>query len=115
MMNDKTGTNWRLHTALALCLAMAGCVVVPAGPGGPGYDDGPAVEVAPPPARYEAPTPAPGPGYAWIGGYWSWQLGRHVWIGGRWALPPAGRVWIPGQWNQRGRGWHWRQGYWGRR
>jgi hypothetical protein len=27
---------------------------------------------------------APGPGYIWIGGYWSWTGGRHVWSRGHW-------------------------------
>ncbi|MCZ2292215.1 MAG: hypothetical protein LC125_09750 [Burkholderiales bacterium] len=51
-----------------------------------------------------------------MGGYWTWQLGRHVWIGGRWAMPPSpGRAWVPGYWYRSGPGWRWRDGYWRRR
>ncbi|HNT39017.1 MAG TPA: hypothetical protein PKO45_07835 [Rubrivivax sp.] len=107
---------WPPRVALILALTLSGCVIAPLGPGGYGHDDGPVVEAAPPPPRWDPPPPSPGPAYAWIGGYWSWQLGRHVWIGGRWALPPApGRVWVPGQWSRVPRGWRWRDGYWSRR
>lgn len=106
---------WRLSAAIALGLTLCGCVIAPVGPGPGSDDDGPVVDTAPPAPRYEVMPAAPGPGYAWIGGYWAWQLGRHVWIGGRWALPPAGRAWVPGQWHRHGHGWRWRQGYWGRR
>lgn len=112
-----TPTPWRPVAAVALALSLGGCVVAPLGPyrGGYGYDDGPVVGVEPPPPRHESAPPIPGPGYAWIDGYWAWQLGRHVWIGGRWALPPAGHAWVPGRWNRYDRGWRWRDGRWGRR
>jgi len=50
---------------------------------GPGY--------YPPPvyAPQYAP-PCPGPGYAWVDGYWAPQGGRNVWIGGFWRAPYAG-------------------------
>jgi hypothetical protein len=117
-------------TATALAVAgLAGCVMVPYGHGryasrddgryndrGPERgDDGPVVEVAPPPMQVEVVPVAPGPAYLWIGGYWGWNLGRHVWIGGRWALPPGrGYAWVPGGWNRHGPGWRYRGGYWGR-
>jgi hypothetical protein len=104
----------RLAAASALLGALAACVVAPVGPG-PYYSEvGPDVDVAPPPPRYEVVPAAPAVGYVWIGGYWTWQLGRHVWIGGRWALPPAGHAWVPGYWNRHGNGWRWHGGYWGR-
>lgn len=114
-----------LGAALALPALLAGCYVVPIGaphgrgPGGGrggGHDDGGAwVQVPPPAPRYEPIPVAPGPGYLWIGGYWSWQVNRHVWIGGRWALPPAGHVWVPHRWDRGRRGWSERPGHWGRR
>ena len=121
-------------TAAALAAAgLSGCVVVPYGrrhgpyaqqPAGRdqgsqgGYDDGdegPVVNVAPPPLQVEVVPYAPGPAYVWIGGYWGWNLGRHIWIGGRWALPPGrGYAWSPGRWNRYGPGWRWQGGRWGR-
>lgn len=108
---------WRLAAAAAVLLTLGGCVIAPLGPrhGGYAYDDGPVVDIEPPPPRYESAPPAPGPAYVWIGGQCRWQLGRHVWIGGRWALPPAGQVWVPGLWHRHDRGWRWRDGRWGRR
>lgn len=99
---------------LAALATLSGCVIAPVGrPYEP--EDGPVVDAAPPPPRYETVPPSPGIGYVWIGGYWTWHLGRHVWIGGRWALPPVGRAWVPGYWHRHGPGWRWRGGYWGRR
>ena len=111
----------RVLAASAL-LVLGGCVVVPSGTGrypmppapvaGP---PGPVVELAPPAPYAEVIPVAPGPAYVWIGGYWSWHLGRHVWVGGRWALPPHGHVWAPGHWGRHGPGWRWHGGYWRRR
>src|SRR6202035_4617328 len=43
---------------------------------------------APPPVRYETRGPMPGPGYAWVEGYWA-PDGRHYrWVQGRWDRPP---------------------------
>ena len=39
-----------------------------------------------PPAYAYAP-PCPGPGYAWVGGYWVPRGGRNVWINGYWRAP----------------------------
>lgn len=118
-------------TALAVA-GLSGCVVVPYGRGRGRYasrddgayagrgpdgddDDGPVVNVAPPPQQVEVVPYAPGPAYVWIGGYWGWNLGRHIWIGGRWALPPSrGYAWSPGRWNRYGPGWRWHGGRWGR-
>jgi len=38
------------------------------------------IGVAPPPLRYEVPPPTPGPGYAWVDGFWNWAGGRYVWV-----------------------------------
>ena len=42
----------------------------------------------PPRARYERRGPVPGPGYTWVGGYWSPRGGRYEWVPGRWDHPP---------------------------
>ena len=41
------------------------------------------VAPAPPPVAVVAP-PCPGPGYAWVAGYWG---PSHVWVNGYWAAP----------------------------
>ena len=45
----------------------------------------------PPPPRVLAVQPvAPGPGYAWVGGYW-YPVGNHYkWHSGYWTRPPYG-------------------------
>lgn len=123
----------RLALGLAATAALSGCIVVPAGgrhhgggyggqggQGGynvpaPDVSDGPVVGVAPPAVVYEPVVAAPGPGYFWISGYWTWQLGRHVWIGGRWSPQRPGYVWTPHRWVPHGSGWRESPGRWGRR
>jgi hypothetical protein len=57
----------------------------------------PVVTYAPPPVYYPPAYPvyaAPGPGYAWIGGYYYPVGPRWVWRPGYWAHRPyAGAVW----------------------
>lgn len=51
---------------------------------------------APPPPRVVTVRPvAPGPGYAWVEGYW-YPVGHHYkWHEGYWTRPPyAGAVWV---------------------
>lgn len=110
---------------------LGGCVIAPIPsrrggwePAHPGYPadshprgpaEGPVVDVPPPEPRYEVQPAAPGPAWVWIGGYWTWHLGRHVWIGGRWSLPLAGHVWVAPRWYPVGpRGWRHQGGYWRR-
>jgi hypothetical protein len=74
--------------------------------------------VAPPPPLVEVAPPAPGPGYAWIDGYWGWNGRQYAWNRGYWGAPPApGYAWqpygwvydggryrfVPGRWYRRGR------------
>src|SRR5262245_58879663 len=78
----------------------------------------PEVEVyvndAPPSPREEVIVGvAPGPGYVWVGGYWSWHNSNWYWVGGRWvARPRPSAVWFPGHWEPRGRGHAWVGGHW---
>ena len=49
------------------------------------------IRSAPPPLRVEVRGPLPGPGYAWVEGYWA-PNGRHYrWVAGRWDRPPYRR------------------------
>jgi hypothetical protein len=68
----------------------------------------------PPAPRVEAYGYAPGPGYVWIPGYYSYTGNSYNWVGGRWALPPRPHaVWVPGHYvdrhgHQEYIGGHWR-------
>ena len=67
---------------------------------------------APPQPQSEVVPPAPGPGYAWVEGYWVWH-GRWVWEPGRWLVRPHARaVWMRGHWVHRRHGWVWAPGGW---
>jgi hypothetical protein len=50
----------------------------------------------PPPPRVIAVRPVvPGPGYAWVDGYWYPVEGRYVWHDGYWTRPPyQGAYWV---------------------
>jgi hypothetical protein len=66
------------------------------GVGGWGYAPPPVVMYAPPPPPpvYYAP-PTPGPGYAWVGGYWFPSGPRYAWRSGYWARRPyVGAYWV---------------------
>jgi hypothetical protein len=68
----------------------------------------------PPPAiRYEQRGPEPGPGYAWVDGYWA-PNGRHYrWVGGRWERPPyEGAVWSHSHYDHYRQGWQLHEGHW---
>jgi hypothetical protein len=97
-------------TAIAgalLALALAGCVVAPAGPGG---------EVVaystPPPVHYEAIGVAPTPGYFWVGGNWFWERGAYNWHPGYWQAPRPGYYWAPHTWHHVGNEYHMQPGHW---
>lgn len=71
------------------------------------------IQAGPPAPIYETVPAAPGPGYYWVPGYWSWNGYRYVWVHGHYAYPPyAGAVWRPGHWVHNWRGWHWVPGHW---
>src|SRR5215831_17778537 len=65
----------------------------------------------PPPPVYYAPPVAPGPGYAWISGYYYPVGPRWVWAPGYWARRPfVGAVWVgPRFVGGRFYGGHWRR------
>ncbi len=67
---------------------------------------------APPPVpvvRYIPPSP--GPGYAWVGGYWSPVGARYAWREGYWARRPyVGAYWVAPRYS----GHTYYRGYWRR-
>ncbi len=72
---------------------------------------GPGYYPPPPPVRYARVAPCPGPGYAWVDGYWYPQASRYVWHPGQWVRPPYARSrWISPRYD---RG-HYHRGYWRR-
>lgn len=113
-MNTANVVLWRglmVAGLLAAGLAAQGCVV-----GRPGRMAVGIVYVAsaPPPPRVEVAGPAPGRGFVWVAGHWSWSGTEYVWVAGRWARPPRGNArWVPGHWRRHPRhGWYWVEGRW---
>ena len=111
----------RSALALALLSTLSGCYIVPARPyyaaeqRPPVYANEAPIPEGPPPPRDEVYGVAPALGWLWLGGYWGWNLGRHVWIGGHWEAPRVGQYWVPHRWAPVRGGWHLNQGYWARR
>lgn len=72
------------------------------------------VGIPPPALPVQYQPMAPGPGYIWTPGYWSWDGAGYVWVQGAWVLPPqAGLLWTPGYWGWGGTAYIWHPGYWG--
>ena len=69
---------------------------------------------APPPMRYEERGPEPGPGYAWVDGYWAPHGRRHYeWVGGRWDRAPyEGAHWNHPHYDHYRQGWQMHEGHW---
>jgi hypothetical protein len=71
------------------------------------------VNIAPPRAVVEHRPHAPGPHYAWIGGYHRWDGRAYVWVSGRWERPPREHaVWVAPRWHHRGGHWVFVEGRW---
>jgi hypothetical protein len=98
-----------MKTKLLALLLLAGSCSLFAGPRvfvGVGFGPPP-----PPVVSYYAPPPAPGPGYAWVPGYYYPYGGRYSWRSGYWAPRPyAGAYWV----GPRYYGGHYNRGYWRR-
>jgi hypothetical protein len=105
-----------IASSLLATFVLAGCVVAPLPPPQVAVQPGPVVvaPMAPPLPLAETVVVAPGPGYVWLGGYWSWTGGRHLWTPGHWAPHHPGYRWVPRQWEYGPGGWHQRGGHWGR-
>jgi len=71
------------------------------------------VRVGPPAPIIETRIAAPGPGYVWLPGFYTWNGAAYVWRPGRWERPirPAA-VWVPGHWVRERRGWYFVEGHW---
>jgi hypothetical protein len=102
--------------AIAALPLLAGCVerrvvyVQSPPPGAPVAEV--VVNEAPPAAPAEVIIAAPGPGYCWVPGYYSWQ-GHWVWVRGSWVVGPHPHaVWVAGHWGRRGHGYVWVGGRW---
>jgi YXWGXW repeat-containing protein len=72
-------------------------------------------ERRPPRDRVEVVVASPGPGYAWVRGYWRWDRNDYFWVPGRWERVERGyHRWVPGHWTQRHHRWYWVEGHWAR-
>lgn len=71
------------------------------------------IRSGPPPIRFEERGSAPGPGYAWVDGYWA-PNGRHYqWVSGRWDRPPyEGAYWNHPHYDHQRQGWQLHEGHW---
>jgi hypothetical protein len=67
----------------------------------------------PPEPVYEERLDVPGPGYAWVGGYWGWTGADWAWYPGRWLMAPEGRVYIEPYYERVGPNVVYVRGYWG--
>ena len=96
-------------------LVLAGVLALAGAEGCLPHPPGSVIVVArrPPPPHREGMGPPPGPGYVWIGGYWTWRANTFVWVVGQWVpIPPGHRYWVAGHWVHARRGWYFVEGYW---
>ena len=104
--------SFRLSTPLLSVVAavlLSGCVVATRVPIGPVLY----VDRAPPGAYSEQVLASPGPGYVWVGGYYSWTGRDYYWNRGHWTQPARGySQWNPGHWHRDQRGHYWIAGHW---
>ncbi len=71
------------------------------------------IGVAPPPLRHEHRGAMPGPGYAWVDGYWEPNGHSYRWVGGRWDRPPyEGATWSHAHYDHYQQGWQMHEGHW---
>lgn len=96
--------------ALTVMLALSGCEH-------PGFTYYAGVSVGPPALTAYGPVGvAPGPGWVWTDGYYSWYGNRWIWQPGRWARPPhRGYVWRRPIYRRYHSGYRVYPGHWARR
>lgn len=95
-----------LASTLLASFGLAGC-------GGRYYGAYYVAPAPPPPQVVGAVGYAPGPGYAWIDGFWDLRGSQWVWVNGRWGRPPRpGAVWVADRWERHGEHWRFQRGHW---
>jgi hypothetical protein len=100
----------RLASTLAGC-ALAFTLAAPAARAQVSF--GIHIGTPPPPLRYEARPPIPGPGFVWVDGFWEPFHGRYRWHPGYWNRPPfEGAYYVHPHWDHYPDGWHMHDGYW---
>jgi hypothetical protein len=109
----------RFHRAVRFLALGLVLLAIPAALSSPssaqiGIGIGISVHIGPPALPvYEQPI-APGPGYLWTPGYWSWDDdGGYYWVPGTWVVAPVGMLWTPGYWGWNNGLYVWNGGYWG--
>lgn len=70
-----------------------------------------AIPPAPAPV-VEVVPPAPGVGFIWVNGYWSWNGDQYFWIPGLWTVCPEGCFYARPHWEYRGGRHVFVRGYW---
>jgi len=71
------------------------------------------VDTPPPPPQPEVITERPSALHVWVGGHWTWRLGKHAWVSGRWATAPRpNAVWVGPRWEPRHGRYVYIPGYW---
>lgn len=92
--------------AAILAATLTACATAP--PDGVVY-----VQTGPPAMRTEVVAVSPGPGYAWVPGYWNWGGSEYAWVAGTWQNPPhAKAAWVAPHWKHTSRGWYVVNGHW---
>jgi hypothetical protein len=94
--------NWLCRVLLAMALSVSAFAQVSV------Y-----IRTGPPPLREERRGEAPGPGYAWIEGYWAPNGNHYKWVSGRWDRPPyEGGYWSHPHYDHYREGWRLHEGHW---
>lgn len=102
-----------LGVLVVASLATIACGPAYVGVRGGGDDVGFEVGVAPPGLQAEVAIDSPGPGYAWVPGYYDWNNGSYAWVAGRWTRPPhEGAVWVAPRYEDRGSKHMYYRGHW---
>ena len=104
----------RLVIAVLLIAATLGVVTLLPTAASAEVSVGLSVAVGPPALPYYPQPMAPGPGYIWTPGYWSYGPDGYFWVPGTWVLAPrVGFLWTPGYWGWNAGFFVWHAGYWG--
>ena len=104
--NTTRKTLLSILSAAILAATLTACASAP--PDGVVY-----VHNGPPALRTEVAFVSPGPGYAWVPGYWNWGGSEYVWVAGTWQNPPHPKTaWVAPTLKHTSRGWYVVNGHW---